>query len=201
MAKPAAPLVPINIASSMNYNAGTLTVSWQPADTCTKTYDVYRSENGINGTYNLVSSNQTATSFTDELFGQNDSTIQAGVEYYYKIEAKNTTSTSGKSTGTLAVFTLNVPANLAVSTKYNWDGGCTYSYTIIWSTVKGATGYEVGIYYNSTWNIQQVSGNSTNTLVWKTPNYGRSDYNVKIRAKNATPNNGVKYSNWSVEVN
>lgn len=201
MAKPAVPLAPVNVASEMNYSAGTLTVSWQAGDTCTKTYDVYRSENGINGNYNLISANQSATSFTDELYGQNDGTIQAGVEYYYKIQGKNTTGVGVFSSPKLAVFTLNVPTNLAVSTEYNWDWDCTYTYTITWSTVKGATGYEVGIYHDGGWDVQAVSGGTTNSLIWQSDNHGRNDYNVKIRAKNETPANGTKYSEWSAEVN
>jgi fibronectin type 3 domain-containing protein len=197
---PAAPLVPVSIISTMNYSAGTLTVSWQAADTCTKTYDVYRSEDGINGTYNIFSTNQAGTSFMDELTGQNSGTIEAGVEYHYKIRARNSTGVSALSGGTLSTFTLNVPANLSVSTKYNWDGGCTYNYTITWSTVKGATGYEVGIYHDGAWDVQTVSGGSTGTLIWKSDNYGGSGYNVRIRAKNATPDPD-KYSAWSTEVN
>jgi len=200
LAKPAVPLVPVSITSTMNYNAGTLTVSWQAGDTCTKTYDVYRSENGVNGTYNLVSEKQTGTSFMDELSGQNSGTIQAGVEYYYKIQARNSTGVSDLSGGTLSTFTLNVPANLSVSTKYNWDGGCTYTYTITWSTVKGTTGYEVGIYHDSAWDVQTVSGGTTGTLTWKSDNYGGSGYNVRIRSKNATPDPDT-YSSWSAEVN
>ncbi len=199
-AYPAAPLVPINITSAMNYSEGTLTVSWQAADTCTKTYDVYRSENGINGTYNLISENQAGTSFMDQLAGQDDGTIQAGVQYYYKIRARNTTGNSNLSAGTLSTFTLNVPANLAVSTKYNYDWNCTYTYTITWSTVKGATGYEVGINHDGAWDVQTVSGGTTGSLTWKSDNYGGNGYNVRIRSKNATPDPDT-YSAWSPEVN
>ena len=197
LAKPAAPLTPVSIASAMNYSAGTLTVSWQAADTCTKTYDVYRSEDGIGGTYNLVSSNQAGTSFMDELSGQNSGTIQAGVEYYYKIKARNTTGVSDLSGGTLSTFTLNVPANLSVVTTYN--ASIKWTYTITWTAVKGATHYEVGIYHNGAWDNQTVTASPLVRTFGPTPT-PYNNWNVRIRAINATPDPD-RYSAWSPEVN
>ncbi len=197
MAKPAAPLTPISIASAMDYNAGTLSVSWQAADTCTKTYDVYRSEDGINGTYNIVSTNQSGTSFMDELFGQNAGTIQAGVEYYYKIQARNSTGTSALSSGTAATFTLNVPTNLSVVTTY--DISVKWTYTITWTAVKGATHYEVGIYHNGAWDNQTVTASPLVRTFGPIPTPYNS-WNVRIRAINTTPNPDI-YSAYSPEVN
>jgi len=196
---PDIPGVPINIVSAMNYDNGTITLSWNAADSWTKRYTIYRSDNGIDGDYNLISENQTVTSLTEELVIQ-DGSIEAGVEYYYKVIALNDMGVSGESSGTAAMFTLRVPTNLSVSTKYNWDVACTYTYTITWTAVKGATGYEVGIHHDGDWDNITVSGGGTTTLTWKSDNYGGSGYNVRIRAINATPDPDI-YSAYSAEVN
>lgn len=196
---PSAPGVPVNITSSMNYDSGTITVTWTRADNWTKRYTIYRSDNGIDGDYNLISENQTGTSITEALV-VNEGTVEAGVGYYYKIKAINDVGESSQSSGTSATFTLRVPANLAVSTKYNWDLYCTYTYTITWTAVKGATGYEVGIYHDKAWENITVGGGSSATLTWKSDNYGGAGYNVRIRAINATPDPDI-FSGYSAVVN
>lgn len=196
---PAAPGIPVNIVSSMSYDGGTVTVSWSAADTWTKRYTVYRSDNGIDGDYNLISQNQVGTSITESLVADGG-TVEAGVEYFYKVVALNDVGESAQSSGTSAIFTLRVPTNLTVKTKYNYDLYCTYTYTVTWTAVKGATGYEVGFYYSSSWHNVIVSGAGAATLTWKSPNYGGSTYNVRIRAINETPDPDI-YSAYSAEVN
>lgn len=197
-ANPDVPGVPVNIVSSMNYDNGSIIVSWTAADTWTKTYSVYRSDNGIDGDYNLVSENQAATGITETL-AVDGGPIEAGVQYYYKVLAVNSIGSSALSSGTLAVFTLRIPTNLSVSSKYNWDISCTYTYTVTWAAVKGATGYEVGYYYDKTWHLITITSGSTTTVTFKSPNYGGGSYPVRIRSINSTPD-PVIYSDYSAQV-
>jgi fibronectin type 3 domain-containing protein len=197
-ANPDVPGVPGNLVSSMDYNAGTITVSWSAADSWTKRYTIYRSDNGIDGDYNLISENQTGTSMTEEL-AVNEGTIEAGVEYFYQVRAVNDIGSSALSDGRSATFTLRVPTNLAVDSSYNWDWYATYTYTVTWTAVKGATAYQVEYYRQDVWNVIDVAGGNTATLTFNSPNYGGGSYPVRIRAVNTTPD-PVVYGGYSAQV-
>ena len=197
-ADPDVPGVPVNPVSSMDYDNGTITVSWNAADTWTKRYTVYRSDNGIDGDYNLISENQTETSITEEL-AVNDGTVEAGVEYFYRIKALNDKGESALTSGKSAVFTLRVPTNLSVDSEYNWNWNCTYTYTVTWTAVKGATGYEVEYYYSDTWHSVTITGGDTTSMTFDSPNHGGGSYPVRIRAVNSTPDPEL-YSDYSSQV-
>jgi fibronectin type 3 domain-containing protein len=197
-ANPDLPGVPANVVTAADYTGKTLTVSWSAPDTWTRTYSVYRSDNGIDGDYNLVSLNQTGLSFTESIAAEGGE-IQGGHEYFYKIRGCNDIGFGAYSSGTSARYLLKVPGNLAASKVYNWDAALTYTYTVTWSTVSAASGYEV--MWGS--NVIQVAGGNTTTVTFKTGNYPASSYKIKIRAVNTFDLEGTPvtyYSPYSAEV-
>ncbi|NLV66175.1 MAG: hypothetical protein GXY14_00735 [Spirochaetes bacterium] len=199
---PDLPGVPVNIVGSMNYTDGSITVSWSAADSWTRQYTVYRSDDGGEN-YNLICQNQTGTSITETLVADGG-TVEAGIEYLYQIKAINSLGQeSALSSDTSAMFTLRVPTNFQVTSKYNYDWYCTYTYTVTWTAVKGATGYEVGYYYSDEWHLIGIANPATTTVTFKSPNYGGGSYPVRIRSINTTPDiEGDEdiYSDYSAEV-
>lgn len=199
---PDLPGVPVNIVGSMNYTDGSITVSWSAADSWTRQYTVYRSDDGGEN-YNLICQNQTGTSITETLVADGG-TVEAGIEYLYQIKAINSLGQeSALSSDTSAMFTLRVPTNFKVTSKYNYDWYCTYTYTVTWTAVKGATGYEVGYYYSDEWHLIGIANPATTTVTFKSPNYGGGSYPVRIRSINTTPDiEGDEdiYSDYSAEV-
>jgi fibronectin type 3 domain-containing protein len=180
---PYVPDVPV-VTAVMNHTNRTITVSW-PAASRAASYNVYRADDGVDGTYNLQGS-QAGLTYTDTV----GSTIVTGDVYYYKVEAVNVGGISSLS-DPKAGKVLATPTITSISRSIGW---MKYTYTVNWSTaVAGATGYEIR-YDDST--TVSVSGGSVVTTTFDIGNL--NTHNFKIRAVDTSL--GIQ-GNYSAVVN
>ncbi|HPS57057.1 MAG TPA: hypothetical protein PK514_03035 [Spirochaetota bacterium] len=187
---PAIPDVPSGITMAMNHTSGSLTLAWAAAARATS-YNVYRSDDGSEGTYNIVSTGQTALTHIETTADS----IEAGVEYYYKIEAVND---GGKSVQTdyKGGIILGVPGNLAFTYTYVAFQG--YKITVTWAAVPGATGYRLelatgGSPDESDWSATTISNGATTQYIY-TGQGTTKTYNFRIRALNTDGNATGEFS-------
>lgn len=151
---PNPPAVPVNISATATTNSST--VSWSAAAGATS-YDV-----NFNGMiYNVTSTSKTVTGLTP------------GSSYSYMVRARNAGGTSAYSSWhtiqTIPTAPVT-PANVNAAATNN-------TVTVSWSTVSGATSYDVS--FNGT--IYNVTG-SSKTITGLT---GNTNYSFAVRAKNA----------------
>ena len=126
-------------------------VYWKAVSGAVK-YNVWRSENGANGTYSKVGST-TALNYLD------NSGAVSGKTYFYKISAVNGAGVDGERSPAMGIQFLDTPD---VTTRIN----SAYGIKLGWNKVTGATGYAVYRmpYGGSTWErITTLSGGDTLT--------------------------------------
>ena len=147
-AKPlSAPAKPHKIVNNMTGPK----VYWKAVSGAVK-YNVWRSENGANGTYSKVGST-TALNYLD------NSGAVSGKTYFYKISAVNGAGVDGERSPAMGIQFLDTPD---VTTRIN----SAYGIKLGWNKVTGATGYAVYRmpYGGSTWErITTLSGGDTLT--------------------------------------
>jgi large repetitive protein len=134
-----APLLPSNLTGQALPN-GTVKLNWNDIAYNESNYLVYRSTDS-SGTYTLL--NAAASNANDNTY--NDATVLSTTTYYYKIEATNTTGSSG-FTNTIAVTTTNKAPLLAaiadIYTKATISGAFNFAATddvgdVLTTTVTG----------------------------------------------------------------
>ena len=146
---PAAPAKPhkiTNVVSGVH-------VYW-PAATGASKYGLWRSENGANGTYKLITST-AATHYTD-------TKVESGKTYHYKITtidtANNLHSNKSASIGIVYVGTpdITLRVNRAIGIGLGWD------------KIPGATGYAIyrKPYFGNTAWTRVATITNPNTLKW-----------------------------------
>ncbi|MEH7417299.1 fibronectin type III domain-containing protein [Neobacillus drentensis] len=158
---------PTNLkAAATSYNNVNLT--WTAASGVSG-YEIYRSTSST-GTFTKIAS-ATGTSY-------NNSALNTGTTYYYKVRSYKTGTTTAYSSFTPVVSvkpTLSTPASpKAVSSAYN-------SIKTSWAAVSGANGYEVYRAASSTGTYTLVSS-TTSTSFTNTGLSTNQPYYYKIRA-------------------
>lgn len=146
-------------------------------------YTIYRSTSPDSG-YTKIG-NSTGTSYSDS------TSIEAGINYYYKVAASKGSYVGPLSSYTNARTILNTPSNVKVSKKY-YDTA-----TLTWSAVPGATRYKV---YHST------DPNGTFKYIGEAKSTGFTKNGVVPGIKNyykvtALNSNNASQSNYSSSVN
>ena len=126
-------------------------VYWNAVDGAAK-YGLWRSENGVNGTYKWIA-NPTVPHFTD-------TKVESGKTYYYKVTAVNAEGVHSEKSAAIGVTFVSTPD---ITSRFNKAAGITLG----WEKIEGATGY--AIYRKSydgtdTWvRVATISGNATFT--------------------------------------
>ncbi len=166
------------------------TLSWQ-ASTNATAYDVYL--DGNNPPTTVVSSNQTATSYS--YAGLSNSTA-----YYWRVVAKNSTGTTSATSSPWSFVTaappLPAPGAFALSSPANGATGQANSGSLTWQASSNAAGYDV---YLGTANppTSLVSSNQASTSYsYSGLSYGTTYY-WKVVAKNATGSTTATGSPWA----
>ena len=194
---PAIPDVPSGITMTINHTAGSLTLAWAAAARATS-YNIYRADGDPEGTYNIVSSGQTALT----LIETTADSIEAGVEYYYKIEAVNDGGKSAQTDYKCGVI-LGVPTIVSISDAYSLSKMYyKHDLTVTWTAVPGATGYvlehDETVYGGTPSSWDQINITSGTTTSVTLPNEGAlTDHHFRIRAVNS---NAGTTSGWSAIV-
>lgn len=126
-------------------------VYWTAVEGVSK-YGLWRSENGINGTYKWIA-NPTVAHFTD-------TKVESGKTYYYKVTVLNT-DTNVHSAKSEAI------GNTYVGTPdITFRANSAYGVRLGWNKISGATGYAIyrKPYDGDTWvRVTTIKGNSTFT--------------------------------------
>ena len=176
---PFIPDVPAGITAVMNHTNKTISISWA-ASSRASSYNVYRADDGVDGSYNLISS-QTGLTWTDTV----GTAIETGAAYYYKVEAVNVGGKSSLS-DPKAGKVLGTPSISGISRSLGWF---KYTYTVNWTGVTGATGYQLVYDDSTTINI------SSGSIVTTTFDIGNlNTHNFKIRAVDTALNISGNYS-------
>jgi fibronectin type 3 domain-containing protein len=166
------PAVPTGITATANNSSGSITVSW-PAVSGAAAYTVSRST-GSGGTFNVVSSNQTATSYTD-------STVSSGSTYYYKVSAiapsGDCASADSSAVSVAACKQPTVPAGL---TAVSAGSG---KIALSWSAVSNVTSYEILRSTTSGSGYASVGSSTTTSFTDNSVTDGTTYYYV-VRALN-----------------
>ncbi len=142
----ALPSAPTSLATS-NVTTSSLTLSWAPTATNQTGYRIYRSVDGTN----FAAIGSTGSNDTH----YNDSSLNAGTTYWYKVAARNAggQATSGAisvTTTASQTITQTPPAPItapAAPTNLAFSNVTTSAITLSWSAPGGQTGYHV---YRST---------------------------------------------------
>lgn len=168
-----APAAPMSLAASAN--SSQVALSWTASvGSGTITYTVYRSTTSGSG-YTQLATNVSTTSYTD-------SSATNGTTYYYAVKATNLGGTSSYSNEANAT-SLAVPTSASAT-------GTTSQVSLTWSSVTGATSYNV---YRST-----ISGNyvavtpftsATNGYTDSTVTNGTTYYYVVTAVKGSSESN------------
>ena len=142
LSKPAKPYKIANVVSGVH-------VYWKAVSGAAK-YGLWRSENGVNGTYKWIA-NPTVPHFTD-------TSVESGKTYYYRVTAMTNGGTASDRSDAIGITYVSTPD---ITSRRNVAAGVELS----WNKIPGATGY--AIYRKSfdgddAWvRIATISGNST----------------------------------------
>ena len=109
-------------------SASTIKLEWQPV-TGAESYRIDRRIDGV-GEYSVYKTGLTATSYED-------SGLQSGTRYCYRIYAVNEGGTSAKPAGTWVITRPDQPGNVSVATAG------TDQIHVSWTGVKGAESYRI----------------------------------------------------------
>ncbi|MDR1470713.1 MAG: glycosyl hydrolase 53 family protein [Spirochaetaceae bacterium] len=128
---PAPPLAPGNLHTTAT-TIDTVALAWNTSATA-DTYAVYRADSASGPWTTPINDTITGTTYTD-----NDASLEPGTPYYYQVKAHNGHGWGNPSTTlTASTLALTAPASFQVST---YD---TYSITLGWTAVSGATAYKI----------------------------------------------------------
>jgi fibronectin type 3 domain-containing protein len=166
---------PQNVTASNGSFTDRVTVSWDAVDGATY-YQVYRCDTE-DGTYELISDNETATTYDDT------DTLITDQNYYFKVKAFNGSSESEFSTfavGKTGYEPLDTPLDVTAT-----DGTQIEKITITWDTVDGATYYRVSRSTSQDSGYSVISGDETLTSYEDTTATPGTDYYYKVQAFNA----------------
>ena len=173
-ANPQIPVTPV-ASISLNHSTGKITLSWPAADRA-KSYNVNESEEA-DGVYKIMSENQTGLSWT----GTTGTEIDTATEYYFKIRAINEGGESELSNSVAGII-LAVPSGLTATKVYKIN--VTYDYTVTWTAVAGATGYE--LVYDDTHTVT-IDDGSVTSKTFNIPSAALS-HKFKVRAVDSNIN-------------
>jgi fibronectin type 3 domain-containing protein len=127
--------------------SGGAVLNWEAVDSGAEkvTYNVYRGTvSGSISTKTKIASDLTATTYTD-------TTLTTGTTFYYQVTAQDSKGESEASNEVnVSLGTLPAPANLTATTVAG-------QVDLAWSTVSGATGYNV---YRGTTQTGTITGKS-----------------------------------------
>lgn len=127
--------------------SGGAVLNWEAVESGTEivTYNVYRGTvSGSINTKTKIASDLTATTYTD-------TTLTTGTTFYYQVTAQDAKGESDASNEVnVSLGTLPAPANLTATTVAG-------QVDLAWSTVSGATGYNV---YRGTTQTGTITGKS-----------------------------------------
>ncbi len=185
---------PLDVTASDATYKDRIAVTWS-AVTGAGYYRVYRSTTS-GGTYDLISGDETGTSYDDD-----DGSLVASTDYFYKVKAFYGTVESPLSTydaGSMGAFvTPNPPANVA-ATQGTYDDRVT----ITWDASAGADYYNVfrATSEGGTYDTQ-IGGDLTDLTVDDTTCALGTHYYYKVKAHNADGWSGFSLSaeGWSEE--
>jgi len=171
------PGTPGSISYPSSSSTGSFTVSWSSVSGATS-YELSRSSNGGSTWSTIFSGNATSRS---QNLGDGS--------YRYRARACNSSGCSSWRTGTFDI-TVNIvdPVPTAPASISYPSSNSTGSFTVSWSSVSGATSYELARSSNegSTWSTI-FSGNATS----RSQNLGDGSYRYRARACNSSG-----CSNW-----
>ena len=169
----ASPTSPTNAQTSIALNSS---LSWPSVASATG-YDVYFSTSSTPTT--LVSTNQSGTSYTPS------ASLTANTTYYWQIVPKNTV---GSSTGcSVWRFTTGTPPACATSytSPTNGQANIGLSSALSWSSISGATGYDVYLSTSSTPTTLVSSNQSGTTYTPSTALSANSTYYWSVVPRNS----------------
>ena len=147
------PTAPTSVSAS-TAGASTIHITWSGAtdNVAIASYVLYRSDTGVSGTYNQITT--TDTTFYD------DNSVSTGVTYYYKVKTVDTSNLesglSSVSNGvTLSSLTIGITSNVSGEMYITWTGGTAN--TRIYRSINDNTSYNLIFtdtsalgYYNDT---------------------------------------------------
>ncbi|MDR2592209.1 MAG: fibronectin type III domain-containing protein, partial [Chitinispirillales bacterium] len=169
---PSVPGVPTSVSASAQ-SSSSIYVSWSSVSGASEYY-VYRSTSS-SGTYSYVTST-TSTSYTN-------TGLSSGTTYYYKVSAYNSageSSYSSYASATTMTTSVSVPA--APSSVFA-SAESSSSIDVSWSSVSGATGYNVYRSMSSTGTYSYV-GSTTYTSYTNDELSSGTTYYYKVSAYN-----------------
>ncbi len=150
-------------------------VSWSASQSATS-YELWRGTvNAYSGASKIAS--PTATSY-------NDTSAQPGMLYYYWVRAVTSAGTSAFSSSDTGYRPLAVPSGVSATTG-NSDG-----VTVSWSSVTGATSYQVGRAEEGASEPSSTLGSSTSTSYKDTTGVPGVSYAYFVRAVGSACNSG-----------
>lgn len=167
---------PQNVTASNGSFTDRVTVAWDAVTGATY-YQVYRCDTE-DGTYELISDNETLTTYDDT------DPLVTDVNYYYKVKAFNGTTESEFSdfaVGKTGFEPLDTPQNVTAT-----DGTQTGKITVTWDAVTGATYYQVSRSTNPDTGYSVISGDETLASYEDTTVTPAIDYYYKVQAFNDT---------------
>jgi len=168
----AIPAVPSGVTATVA-SSSSITVSWSSV-TGASGYAVYRSTSA-SGTYSYV----TSTSYTS----YTDTYLSSGTTYYYKVSAYNSdyveSSQSSYTYATTLTNVLNPPSSVTAT------AASSSSITVSWSSVTGATGYEVYRSTSASGTYSYVGYTTSSTSYTNTGLSSNTTYYYKVYAYNS----------------
>jgi fibronectin type 3 domain-containing protein len=164
-----APSTPTGVTATA-VSSSSITISWYSVSGATG-YDVYRADSSY-GSYSYIGYS-TSTSYTD-------TGLSANTPYYYKVAAYNSYDESGQSSYTSATTSGSVPST---PTGVTATAVSSSSITVSWSSVSGATGYDV-YRADSSYGSYSYIGYSTSTSYTDTGRSANTTYYYKVAAYN-----------------
>ena len=160
-----APSAPTGVAASDGTSSTQVTVIWVAATGATS-YDIFRD----GGATKIGSSVGTATTYTD-------TTVPAATTHTYTVKAVTALGSSVASAGDTGYTVLESPLNVAAT-----DGTSFAQVGLSWSSVPGATGYQI-IRSDSVTALTTTTGNAATSFNDTTATIGQIfTYSVKATA-------------------
>jgi len=132
------PEKPVNVVATRGNFTDKVVITWNSANFCNNTYNIYRSKSSVDSIKQLIASNWQDTTYED-------SSAEFGYLYYYTIAEKNLINEGDYSDPVIGYKSLGDLSNDLIPTKsktWNWGSNenCTFRFSIDQSESWNPTG-------------------------------------------------------------
>jgi hypothetical protein len=189
-----APAAPSNLTGSVQFGPS-VRLSWTDQSLNETGFTIERSDDGV--TFTVIDTRGIKTG-SGTTITYSDTTVQAGMTYYYRVNAVNGNTPSNYS-NTFKVTIPNVPAAPTGISAAATSGTTTDTIRVSWTAPAGTiSSYDVQFSTDPTFmtNVSTYNTGSNLTIYSRTGFIKKKTYYVRIRAVNQIGN-----STWSNSIN